>query len=290
MDIDYLLGVDGGGSGTRVRLALPDGEELALGHAGPSGLAHGIDAAWHAIDAAITLAFAASGRPRPANAALALGVGIAGASNAPWADAFRAQQPGFGALVVDSDAYTTALGAFAGQPGAIVAIGTGSVALALLPDGGRRLVGGWGFPAGDEGGGAWIGLRAAAHAERVLDGRCIASAFSDAVIAACGGADAVQRWVAAANQTAYARLAPLVLAHAPRDRDAHAIVERAAHHLALIITAVDPSGLMPLSLCGGLAQPLRHYLPRVLRARDGAPIGDAAQGALRLVAQTLEVA
>ncbi|MFZ3287574.1 MAG: ATPase, partial [Telluria sp.] len=40
--IEYLIGVDGGGTGTRVRLARADGTELAQGSGGPSGLAHGI--------------------------------------------------------------------------------------------------------------------------------------------------------------------------------------------------------------------------------------------------------
>ena len=63
--IDYLIGVDGGGSGTRVRLARADGSELAQGQNGPSGLAHGIDQAWIAVGNAVLKAFAAAGIAHP---------------------------------------------------------------------------------------------------------------------------------------------------------------------------------------------------------------------------------
>ncbi len=59
--IEYLIGVDGGGTGTRVRLALPDGTELAQAQSGPSGLALGIGPAWQSIGdaASSTLPWAA---------------------------------------------------------------------------------------------------------------------------------------------------------------------------------------------------------------------------------------
>ena len=63
------------------------------------------------------------------------------------------------------------LGAHEGRPGAIVAAGTGSVGEALRRDGLRVAVGGWGFPVGDEGSGAWLGLRAMRETHRAIDGR-----------------------------------------------------------------------------------------------------------------------
>ena len=80
-------------------------------------------------------------------------------------------------VALESDALTTLLGAHAGQPGVIVAIGTGSVGEVLHADGSRHEVGGWGFPSGDEAGGAWIGMRAINHAQQVVDGRVPGSAL-----------------------------------------------------------------------------------------------------------------
>jgi glucosamine kinase len=300
--IDYLIGVDGGGTGTRVRIAaysasqaavkaagkaVGDGArpiaELGQGSGGPSGLGLGIGRAWSAIGEAIDDAFADAGIARPGVEHLAIGLGLAGVHNKLWAQEFTAANPGYPALVLETDAFTTLMGAHNGQPGAIVAIGTGSVGEALLADGSRREVGGWGFPAGDEASGAWIGLRAIGHIEQVQDGRRQRDAFADAVITACGGRrDAIQAWLGQANQTAFASLAPLVLQHAG-DAAARAILEEAGHEAAAIARALDPEARLPLALCGGLGNALRPWLPPALAARAGIPQGDSAAGALCMI-------
>lgn len=284
--IDYLIGVDGGGTGTRVRVARADGTELAQGHGGPSGLGLGLANAWNAIDAAIAQAFASVGLARPPHDQLALGLGLAGVHNPQWAADFRAANPGYGIVVLETDSYTTLLGAHQGRPGAVVTVGTGSVGIVLLPDGTRREVGGWGFPSGDEGSGAWLGLRAMGHAQQALDGRQPDTAFTQAVRAACGGTrHALFAWLAQANQTRYAELAPIVLAHAATDEVAHRLLGEAGQQIERITHALDPLGQLPLALCGGLAQPLRDHLPTTLQARCTPPLGDACAGALHLLAQ-----
>ncbi|MES2126454.1 MAG: BadF/BadG/BcrA/BcrD ATPase family protein [Pseudomonadota bacterium] len=287
--IEFLIGVDGGGTGTRVRLARADGSELAQGQGGPSGLAHGIANAWASIDAAVTEAFGAAGMVRPANGAVAVGAGLAGVHNKQWARQFALANPGFADLVVETDGTTTLLGAHSGRPGTIVAIGTGSVGEALLPDGSRREVGGWGFPAGDEASGGWLGLRAVNHIEQVIDGRRPSSPFARAIIDACGGGrDAIQVWLGQATQTSYARLAPIVIDFAPSDDTARGFLFDAGREVAGIAAALDPSATLPLALCGGLGEPLRAYLPPALLARSSAPEGDAASGALRMIASHLK--
>jgi glucosamine kinase len=282
--IDYLIGVDGGGTGTRVRVARADGAELAQGTSGPSGLAHGIANAWASVTDAVKQAFAASGIPQPPIASTAIGLGLAGVHNKQWAAQFVAANPGYCALVLETDGFTTLMGAHHGRPGTIVAIGTGSVGEALLPNGERREVGGWGFPAGDEASGAWMGLKAISHIEQVLDGRRPGGAFAQAVIDACGGQrDAIQLWLGQATQTSYAGLARHVVQHGASDPVARAILEGAGREMALMADALDPSGTLPLALCGGLGQPLRDYLPAALLARCVAPQGDSAAGALRMI-------
>lgn len=287
--IEYLIGVDGGGTNTRIRLALPDGTELAQGRGGPSGLSLGIAQAWNAIEDAVGQAFATIGVTRPANDKVAIGLGMAGVHNKAWAAAFAEANPGYAVLRLENDGYSTLIGAHNGNPGTIVAIGTGSVGQALLPDGAQREVGGWGFPSGDEAGGGWIGLRAINHIEQVIDGRKPGSAFAQELIDACGGGrDAIQVWLAQATQTSYASLAPIVIAHAPTDSTAHAFLADAALEVASIARALDPSGALPLALCGGLGAPLRPYLPPELLARSVTPYGDSASGALRMIASHLK--
>jgi glucosamine kinase len=284
--IDYLIGVDGGGTGTRVRIArfTPGGcVELAQGASGPSGLGLGIARAWASVQDAVVQAFATAGIGMPSLDRLAIGLGLAGVHNRQWAQEFDDANPGYAALRLETDAFTTLLGAHGGNPGAIVAIGTGSVGEVLLPDGTRREVGGWGFPAGDEASGGWIGLAAINHIEQVLDGRRVHSAFAAAVVNACGGnRAAIQVWLGHATQTTYAALAPLVLRHAD-DPAARDILTRAGEEAAAIARALDPDGGLPLALCGGLGSALRDWLPPALAARARAPEGDSARGALRMI-------
>lgn len=287
--IEYLIGVDGGGSGTRVRLARPDGSLLAEGQGGPSGLLHGIQNAWKSVEEALAAAFAAAALPVPPRSAMAIGLGLAGVHNPQWADNFIGANPGYAAVALETDAYTTVLGAHAGKPGAIIALGTGSVGEILLADGSRRQVGGWGFPAGDEAGGAWMGLRAVNHTQQVVDGRVPGGALADAVIAACGGSrHRIQVWLANANQTGYAQLARLVLQHADNDETARAILLEAGRQVALFAHALDATGTLPIALCGGLGEPLRPFLPPALLTSIVAPHGDSAEGALRLIQQKLK--
>jgi glucosamine kinase len=289
--IDYLIGVDGGGTGTRVRLARADGTEVAQATSGPSGLSLGIANAWQSVNDAAAKAFAAIGIQQIPFASTAIGLGLAGVHNKAWAAQFVAANPGYAHIALDHDGVTTLIGAHAGQPGVIVAIGTGSVGEALLPEGTQVEVGGWGFPVGDEASGAWMGLKAMNYIQQVLDGRKRGGAFADAVIDACGGArDAIQVWLGQATQTAYASLARQVVEHAGSDDVARAILLEAGREVASMAAALDPSGTLPVALCGGLGEPLRAYLPRELLARVVPPAGDSAKGALRLIEQHLKKA
>jgi glucosamine kinase len=287
--IEFLIGVDGGGSGTRVRLARPDGQALGEGQAGPSGLLHGVKNAWAAVEEAIARAFDAAGVAQPAREHIAVGLGLAGVHNRQWAGNFVAANPGFAAVALETDAFTTVLGAHDGQPGAIIALGTGSVGEILHADGSRHEVGGWGFPAGDEAGGAWIGMKAINHIQHVIDGRAAGSDFAGAVIEACGGnRDRIQVWLANATQTNYAQLARIVLQHADSNDTARGILAEAGQQVALIAHGLDPSGTLPIALCGGLGEPLRAYLPPALLQRIVPPKGDSAAGGLRLIQQHLK--
>jgi glucosamine kinase len=287
--VDYLIGVDGGGTGTRVRIERPDGIELGRGNAGPSGLMHGAGKAWAAVLDAVNRGFVEAGVEQPALERMAIGLGLAGVHNKQWAAEFAQQNPGFGTIAVETDAFCTLLGAHQGQCGAIVAIGTGSVGEALLADGKRREVGGWGFPAGDEASGAWIGLQAINHVQRVLDGRRPTSEFARAIIAASGGdLNGLFNWLAKANQTTYAQLAPIVINYATQDDVARTMMVKAGNEIAEMAIALDPDEQLPIALCGGLAAPMLDYLPQQLRSRVVIPQSDAAAGALQLIRQSLQ--
>ena len=278
----YWIGVDGGGTGTRVVLADAHGVELAQSVGGASGLGLGVTRAWAAIEAACAQAFETAGLQLDW-AHCALGCGLAGVNNRDWLAEFVTRAPKLAALEVHSDAYTTLIGAHGGEPGVIVAVGTGSIAAVLDRNGAWAVAGGYGFPSGDEASGAWLGLRAVVHAQEALDGRARPDAFSDALLAQMKAADrdALVVWLCEANQTAYASLAPVVLAHRNHPVAA-ALLTQAGADIGKLVDALDPSALLPVALCGGLARPLTEYVPASHRARLCAPLADSAHGALVL--------
>jgi glucosamine kinase len=281
----FLIGVDGGGSGTRVVLGDAHGRELALAASGPSGLGLGIERAWQAILAGCTEAFRQAG-VAPQWERCVLGCGLAGFNNPDWLAAFHAQAPKLAGLAVEHDAYTTLLGAHGGAHGVIVALGTGSVAAAADGVGEYRIASGFGFPSGDEASGAWLGLRIVVYAQQALDGRAPLDALAQALLERVGAQDrdGLIVWLCNANQTAYASLAPIVIAHASHPFAAR-LLKEAGEEIGKMITALDASGELPVALCGGLGQPLRDYVPQHLQAKLRAPLGDSAHGAWQLAQQ-----
>jgi len=285
----YIVGVDGGGTGTRVVLCDADGAEIARGAAGPSGLAHGRDKAWQQIQLALQSAFSAAGVANVALSEVAIGCGLAGVNNVHWANEFIALNPGFGRIVVETDAYTTLLGAHAGAAGVVIALGTGSVGEVLAQDGKRREVGGWGFPVGDEASGAWLGFQAVNYAQRVMDGRLPADAFSAELFEHLGTDQAAMfNWLAAANQTRYATLAPVVIRHAAGSQVAREMMLQAGRDVQQMALALDPQQSLPVALSGGLAEMILPYIPQPLQQRIQAPVGGSAHGAMLLIKRHLQ--
>lgn len=287
--IEFLVGVDGGGTATRALLASRDGAVLGHGVAGPSGLARGAASAWHEVQLAVARAFESAGMRQPADwSACALGAGLAGATHAPWREAFVAANIGFGQLAVDTDAFAMLLGAHRGRPGVIVAAGTGSVGEVLRADGSRGSVGGWGFPVGDEGSGAWLGLRAVRLAQAAMDGRRPAGPLARRVWGVCGAdRESLLAWCAQAGQFAYAQLAPMVFDAEADDPDAAQLLGRAVDALEQMADALDPRGELPLAVSGSVARRLAPRLSAALRARCVDPADGPDAGALTLIRQAL---
>lgn len=281
--VDYLIGVDGGGSGTRALIHSVHGELVGTGEAGPSALQQGIPQAWDHVLQAVRGGFAAAGLAVPAWQRCALAAGLSGASHAPWRQAFLERDPGFGLLEAETDSFTMLMGAHGGQPGAIVIAGTGSIAEALRADGSRATVGGWGFRVDDEGSGGWLGLQAVRHALAAFDGRANPGPLARRVWMHCGDErEALQDWCGSAGQFEFGQLARAVFECEDSDPAAARLLVQATEALEELALAIDPRGRLPLAVSGSIGQKLaprlRPYVrSRIVPARDG-----AAEGALML--------
>lgn len=282
--IKYFIGVDGGGSGTRIVVADSKRRVLARAEGAPSALGQGIEQAWRSILDTISLAFANEKLAVPMLSQCAIGLGLSGANNIIWKNEFLLRNPGFKLISLDTDGFTTLLGAHEGNPGVIVAVGTGSIGMVLKPNGERIAVSGWGFPAGDEASGAWLGMKAAGMAQKKLDGRKPDSPLTDLILNYCGKTtDDFLAWLGEAKQNAFAKLAPFIFQSAGIDPDAKKLLLEAGIEIENMILALDPNAELPLSICGRLGEALIPYLPDSVRARAHKAQQDSVMGALYLV-------
>src|SRR6476646_10015935 len=98
--IPYRIGIDGGGTHTRARLASASGAVLGFAAAGPSALGQGIEQAWQHITQAVDGAFADSGRAPAPLEQCALGLGLAGANVRQRCGAFLQRAPAFAQIAL----------------------------------------------------------------------------------------------------------------------------------------------------------------------------------------------
>ena len=285
--VRYLLAVDGGGTGTRVAIASADGEILTRGEAGPSALGQGVAQAWMQVQRALVQGFARMGISAPPWSECALAAGLSGVHNESFRARFLEQLPAFAEVIAVSDGYTMLLGAHAGQPGIVVASGTGSVGEVLRADGSHQVAGGWGFPVGDEGSGAWLGLQAVRVAQGAMDGRASVGALARRVWQHCGGTRReMGDWVAQAGQFGYAQVAPLVFETQALDAAADHMLAHAAQELVAIVQALDPALQLPVAVCGSIGTRLQSRMADALPSRLVEPAMGPEEGALLLLLQT----
>ena len=282
-----FLGVDGGGSRCRARLATAEGARLGEGASGPATMRLGIDAALASIMDATRQALAQAGLDESALARTYAGIGLAGTGHAGARAALEAWRHPFAGAWFEGDGYLALLGAFGGGAGGVVIVGTGSIAVTHL--GGKTVrIGGYGFPVSDEGGGASLGLAALQRTLRSWDGRAAANEFSRDMLARFADPSTLAGWMATATATDYATFAPIVVKHAEAgDSDARELMNQAGARIAELAQALFMLGVRRVALSGGLAEHVAPYLPREVRDRLSAPKSDAMAGGILLAKKRL---
>jgi N-acetylglucosamine kinase-like BadF-type ATPase len=241
-----ILGIDAGGSGTRVIL-LENGTVTARPDGPP-------------MNALLTDGFAGHLRQIiEAADATAAGVGMPGVRQPGHArDLSEALTRQTGCPVhVTGDADSARAGAFLGAPGVVVIAGTGSMASGWNGESSAR-AGGHGFLLGDEGSAYWIGRAAVRAALRWEDGMGGSKIIHRAVIQAAGqgpeGPESLDALIGEvcthpAERGRLTALAPVVTALAAEDPEARTIALRAAEHLAALAEAIRRR-LGPLPVAG----------------------------------------
>ncbi len=183
----YYLGVDGGGTNCRVRLANENLETLAEVKNGRSNLQiDGGDPAYNAITDGARDVFEAAGVDYAEAANTYACFGMAGGRMDTARAEFAARDWPFAGVQVYDDIDIAHAGALGGEEGGVVIIGTGSAAMSIVK-GKRYQAGGWGFHVGDQMSGAILGRELVRYTVEANDGMVEASALTRAVTDALGG-------------------------------------------------------------------------------------------------------
>ncbi|MEQ1693814.1 MAG: BadF/BadG/BcrA/BcrD ATPase family protein [Gemmatimonas sp.] len=309
LDISPLVvGIDGGGTRTRVVLADANGTVLARTEGAGTALTPGNES--HAADIiqsliAEVLETAQRSETRPAVCV----VGVAGAGQE------RAAQALWSALAsrrvaddvsVQADATIALDDAFGDNAGILLVAGTGSVAFARSPEGRLERCGGWGPNVGDEGSGGWLGRRALSVITASQDGREPETALTGAILTALEleSLDELIPWAATATPAQLAAMVPVICQVASSgDLRANALISLCVEELMLHVRTlarrcfVDERTTIPVALAGGLmakgALVRKRLEQRLKSAVPGAIVRvddvDAARGAVRRARRLLGV-
>jgi glucosamine kinase len=306
---EIVVGVDGGGSKTRVLVGTADGEVLATVDGPKSAVAPGQAA--RSADVIADLVTRALGEIAQPGAIFprVLYCGVAGTSRDEERRALHAALDAkelAEEVVIDSDGLIALYDAFDDRAGILLVVGTGSIAYGRSPAGEIVRCGGWGPTFGDEGSGGWIGKRALGIIAASSDGREPPTALLFPILAAteCEDVQDLIPWAAAADARAFASLAPVVFSTAAAgDPRASALVTLAAEELVLHIRALarqlftDERAAVAVALSGGLMERgslLRKRLEQRLKsAVPGAQLRSEevlpARGALRAAARRVHL-
>jgi glucosamine kinase len=190
-----FLGVDGGGTNCRIRLADENLVTLADAAGGRSNLQiDNGDPAWHSITEGTREVYAKAGIDFAETRNTYACFGMAGGRLPSAREAFAARDWPFAGVQVYDDIDIARAGAHGGEDGAVIIVGTGSAALAMV-EGTRHQCGGWGFHIGDQMSGAILGRELVRRAVEAADGLVPGSALTEAVVQKLGGTlDAVMEW------------------------------------------------------------------------------------------------
>jgi glucosamine kinase len=303
-----VVGVDGGGSKTRVIVADDSGSQLGE-VVGPASAVRPGQAERSADVIAATVRDALASCEMTHVMPKVLCVGVAGAGREPERQALwqaLMSRELADEVVIHADFSIALDDAFGEGPGVLLVSGTGSVAFGRGPSGQIARCGGWGPVCGDEGSGQWVGRRALSVVTAAADGREPETALVGAVLTAAQVNEPQEliAWAAQATPAQLATLAPVVSSVAEAgDLRANAIISLAVEELVIHVRTLsrqlfgDERAATPVALTGGmlgkgtvLRKRLEHRLKSAvpgaqLHVGEVEPARGAVRSALRYVGE-----
>jgi N-acetylglucosamine kinase-like BadF-type ATPase len=311
MSESAVVGLDVGGTSTRVAVVSLDGKRLGAGRAGGGNpTSHGAEAAAAQLRLALREALAAVDPGRVRAAAIGLAGGSRLAADPASRAAFDQVWHDLGLrcpYTLVGDQLVAYASATAAPDGTVLVAGTGAIASQIRDLTLDRSADGHGWLLGDAGSGFWLGREAVRRALADLDSHREPALISRLVLTEFLGSprpagpprttvDALVQAVTRRPPVELAGLAPLVVrAHQEGDEAASSILAEAARLLTENVSRIrPPDARTPIVLAGGLltgGTPLAAAVEANLRARwPHAPrltAGEGAVGAAWLAARPL---
>lgn len=289
---NIFIGVDGGGTKTKIIVENEEGQLLGQARSGPANIRTSYEQAWDSIDTGVKEALdQAALSLSDENYRFHIGLALAGTEDPIASASFLSRPHHFTTLILDSDAYAACLGVHDCQDGAIIIIGTGVIGYELYQNK-RYIVGGWGFPQADVGGGAWLGLEAVRLMFKEIDGRAEETPLLKAIFAYFNNnVSYLVSWCTKAKPVDFAKLAPIVIEYIQaNDPHAVALIEEAAKEVDDIAAALEkrlPEHPKPLPCClmSGLAPFIQPRVCEELKSRLVERKQDATKGAIYMIRQ-----
>lgn len=283
--MNFVLGIDGGGTSCRAALATADGVVIGRAKSGAANIRTDLTGArTHIVDAA-RLAFLDAGKNPDLMSQTPAVLGLAGANVGTYRQQLQAILP-FSQSRVETDAEIALEGAIGDGDGAIAVLGTGSAYMARKA-GISRAIGGWGFQVGDQASGARIGRDLLEQTLLAHDGIREASSLTREMLAVFrGDPQDVVEFTTNAKPGDFGGFAPKVFEHAANsDVVAIWIVDKAVADVEASLAVLNLVAGDALCLLGGLAGLYAPRLSHQYQALLRPPLDDALGGAVRMAAR-----
>ncbi len=287
----FYVGIDGGGTNCRARIVSKSGELIGQGLGGTANPSHGLSVVIKSIITAVNMALKQAGLSEQFYKNLVVGAGLAGLHLPRYRAMMEQWQHPFRAIYFTDDLYAATLGAHDGMDGAVAIVGTGFSALSVV-NGKQKAIGGYGFLQADHCSGSWLGYQAVQAALLAHDKLAPKTLLSELLFEQLDarGYQLADK-LADAKAREYGTLAPLVFRAAQQgDTVAKELIADSCDFLERIIVLLLQNNPPRISIIGGVAEQLVHYLDKDIVAKLSTPIHSPEYGAICFARQQHQVA
>ncbi|WP_010647730.1 N-acetylglucosamine kinase [Oceanobacillus massiliensis] len=309
--MEFVLGIDGGGTKTQAAIMNRQGEIAARCQAGATNLN---SSTVEQLKVVFKDLFSALESQLPGSLAQIsyTFAGIAGAGNEKnkqcIEDIIKSFLPSEAVICVESDTMNALYSGTYGKPGIVHISGTGSITYGINSRQQQNRVGGWGYLLGDEGSGYDIGRQGVIAALKAYDGRGPATILLEMLygqFAVDDPQDLIKKiYAAPAPKNEISALSRIVMkAYLQGDSQAQAIVDAAVREIVwsiqtLYIKLFAANEQAAIVLCGGvfgeravlekLQDKLRNHAELTIVLPKMPPVGGSLIGAFQLSGENLE--